>query len=109
MNFHFIQVASSMANLFSPKPGHWSSRPVAELEYNQLGSRLLPLCALPPLRAGETYNIRSSFNQPTVAAMRAAGTDYPDWVTERYLELPDSITPRTYQLAKLLEGMHPRH
>ncbi len=32
--------------------------------------------------------------------MRQAGTDYPDWVKQHYLQLPKSITPRTRQLAE---------
>jgi hypothetical protein len=32
--------------------------------------------------------------------MRRAGTSYPSWVTERYLQLPPEVTPRTRQLAE---------
>lgn len=104
-----FNVASSIANLLAPSQVTWSSRPVKlELEYNQIGEAdVASMRATPPLRAGETYNIRSSFNQPTVAAMRAAGQDYPEWVTERYLQLPDTITQRTHQLAQSIGGSAP--
>jgi hypothetical protein len=36
--------------------------------------------------------------------MRQAGTDYPEWVTERYLGVPDTITPRTGALAQAIVG-----
>ena len=29
-----------------------------------------------------------------------AGNDYPEWVRERYLQVPPNITPRTLQLAR---------
>jgi transglutaminase-like putative cysteine protease len=32
--------------------------------------------------------------------LRGAGQDYPSWVTERYLQLPETITPRTRQRAE---------
>jgi hypothetical protein len=40
-------------------------------------------------------------NYATEAQLRSAGTEYPEWVTERFLQLPDSITPRMVELAKL--------
>jgi len=99
-------IASSLANLLAPGQVTWASRPVKlELEYNQAGEADIgSIRATPPLRSGETYNIRTTFNQPTVNAMRDAGQEYPDWVAERYLQLPDTITPRTYQLAQSIAG-----
>lgn len=60
---------------------------------------LAALKAAPSLSAGTTYHARSALSAATVAQLRAAGTDYPLWVTERYLQLPDTITPRTRDLA----------
>ncbi len=101
--FTFI-LQTSMATLLAPQQVVWISRPTtAELAYNPDGSvDLGSLRASPPLRAGETYSVRSSFNAVTVTALRRAGTNYPDWVKERYLQLPSNITPRTLQLAATL-------
>ncbi len=60
---------------------------------------LAALKATPPLPAGATYHARSALSAATVAQLRAAGTDYPCWVTDRYLQLPDTLTPRTRELA----------
>ncbi len=58
------------------------------------------------LRPGEQYRVRSSLSTVTITQLRAAGTEYPDWVTERYLQLPQTITPRTQELAQSLgEGL----
>jgi hypothetical protein len=43
---------------------------------------------------------RSSLSAATIAQLREAGTDYPTWVAERYLQLPPTITPRTRELAR---------
>ncbi len=61
---------------------------------------LAALKAIPSLPAGATYTARSALSAVTVAQLRAAGTDYPEWVTERYLQLPDTITPRMRELAR---------
>ncbi|MBN1178533.1 MAG: transglutaminase domain-containing protein [Anaerolineae bacterium] len=63
---------------------------------------LSALHAAPPLSTQAVYGIRSTLNDVTVADLRAASTDYPAWVTDRYLGLPDSITPRTLELAQQL-------
>jgi transglutaminase-like putative cysteine protease len=54
------------------------------------------------LRPGEQYDVRSSVSAVTIKDLRAAGTDYPQWVLERYLQLPEDVTPRTYELAQRL-------
>jgi transglutaminase-like putative cysteine protease len=101
-----FRVATSLANLIFPSQVTWVSRPVKlELEYNFDGEAdISSIRATPPVRAGETYNLRASFNQPTVLAMRRSGEVYPEWVTARYLQLPESITPRTIQLAEAIAG-----
>ncbi len=44
------------------------------------------------LSAGEHYTVVSSVVDPDPAALRAAGTDYPDSVTDRYLQLHESTS-----------------
>ena len=55
---------------------------------------------------GETYLARSAIASPSAGQLRSAGTDYPDWVANRYLQLPETITPRTVELARgITEGL----
>ncbi|MQC27201.1 MAG: hypothetical protein DWG76_07120 [Chloroflexi bacterium] len=57
------------------------------------------------LRPRESYAVEAHLTTATVTQLRAAGTDYPDWVLERYLTVPDEITTRTLELAQsLAEG-----
>ena len=54
----------------------------------------------PPLKSGEEYSILSSVGRPTVAAMREAGTEYPDFIRDRYLQLPENFSPQVVELAR---------
>jgi transglutaminase-like putative cysteine protease len=49
---------------------------------------------------GESYQVISLASRATAAELTAAGNDYPNWISERYLQLPDSITERTHELAR---------
>jgi transglutaminase-like putative cysteine protease len=45
----------------------------------------------PMIRPGTTYAVTSAIPAPTIADMRAASQDYPDWVSEAYLQLPPDL------------------
>ncbi len=49
---------------------------------------------------GESYQAVSLASRATATQLAAAGADYPAWVTDRYLNLPPSITARTRELAR---------
>ena len=91
-----------MKTLYVASQPRWVSRRVeVDLAENPDGTvDMASLHAVPPLGAGETYVARSSLADMTVAQLRDAGTEYPEWVTDRYLKLPDTITVRTRDLAE---------
>ncbi len=97
-----FNLAVPMATLYTASQPLWVSRPAeAYLAYNPDGTAdLTTLHATPPLRAGEVYQTQSSFSTATVTQLRAAGTDYPLWVTDRYLGIPSTVTTRTLELAR---------
>jgi transglutaminase-like putative cysteine protease len=102
LNYQFIiKTFHSIQNLYTPAEPVWVSRPVqAHLSIYDDGTTDLGfLIATPYLHAGEMYQVESSLTAATIKQLRSAGTDYPQWVTSRYLQLPDTITPRTRQLA----------
>lgn len=51
------------------------------------------------LSVGSEYTVVSSVSHADVASLRKAGTDYPDWVSSRFLTLPESLPPRVVELA----------
>lgn len=65
-------------------------------------SDLVALQAQPAIVAGQNYQEKASLATMTVAQLQAAGTDYPQWIKDHYLQVPDNITPRTRQLAEQL-------
>lgn len=58
------------------------------------------------LRQGDSYQVASMMSTADKTSLRNAGSDYPAWVTEDYLQLPDTITPETIQLAEQLTAGH---
>jgi transglutaminase-like putative cysteine protease len=52
------------------------------------------------LLGGETYTVEAAVTDASISQLREAGTEYPEWVVERYLQIPSSITPRTLMLAQ---------
>jgi transglutaminase-like putative cysteine protease len=51
-----------------------------------------------PAVSGGTYGVLASSSVADAESLANAGTAYPDWVRQRYLSLPDTITPRTVEL-----------
>jgi transglutaminase-like putative cysteine protease len=97
-----IRTGFSIQNLIMPSQPIWASRPgSAILGINPDGTAdLSHLKANPILLAGDTYQVQASLTAASIADLRAAGEEYPDWILSRYLQLPATITPRTIDLAK---------
>lgn len=90
--------------LYVPAQPVWVSRPsdVASIHLPDGGLDILSVAADPVVIEGEGYRARASVAVPTADELRDAGTDYPAWITERFLRLPDSITQRTQDLARAI-------
>ncbi|NDJ53768.1 MAG: transglutaminase domain-containing protein [Chloroflexi bacterium] len=52
------------------------------------------------VNGGDSYGATSSISVADQTSLRNAFTEYPAWVTERYLQLPETITDRTVDLAE---------
>ena len=51
------------------------------------------------LDAENGYQVVSGISTASPDKLRAAGTNYPDWIKDRYLQLPDTVTARVKELA----------
>ncbi len=49
-----------------------------------------------------TYHAQSYLPNPSLTQLREAGTLYPEFIRTRYLQLPETISERTYVLARTL-------
>ena len=54
----------------------------------------------PTLKENEIYRFETILSVPTSEQLAAAGTDYPNWVVERYLQLPEGISERMRALSR---------
>lgn len=48
----------------------------------------------------ESYQVVSAVSQATISQLEGAEDDYPNWVSNRYLQLPETVTKRTRELAR---------
>ena len=79
----------------------WVSRP-ANIRFATAGAGeqdLFAWLADTQLAPGEQYQFRASVADPSIQELQAAGTEYPQWVTEKYLQLPENFSPRIRELA----------
>jgi len=60
-----------------------------------------------PLTAGMVYSVVSRRPIFDAELLRAAGSNYPAEITERYLQLPENISPRVRELAHTLTANAP--
>src|SRR5205085_1275486 len=52
-----------------------------------------------PVQQNQDYTVVSAVSTATVQELRAAGENYPDWVRQRYLQLPRRMPRRVVDLA----------
>jgi transglutaminase-like putative cysteine protease len=92
----------AISNLFTVPEPLWVNIPSqAYLMANPDGSvNYSTLMSQDFLHPGDQYLVRSALESETVSDLRTAGTSYPQWVLNDYLQLPASITSRTKQLAE---------
>lgn len=79
--------------IYAPAQPIWISRPGSMLTApggDQMD--IVSWNATPSLLPGETYEVEAVLNNPTIEELRAAGIDYPKWVTDKYLQLPDDFS-----------------
>lgn len=57
--------------------------------------------------AARTYHLTAFSPQVSAQALRQAGTDYPAWVLQRYLQLPETLPARVRTLARDLTALYP--
>ena len=92
----------NQATLSAPSQPLWVSRTMNVTAFNLPdGQRdVVVLETFPLLQPGETYLVRSDIANPTAPELRASGQDYPNWVLERYLQLPKNFSSRVTDFAK---------
>ncbi len=52
-----------------------------------------------PVVAGEVYEVKAELSDPNVQQLRAANATYPEWIADRYLQVPDGLRAPMQSLA----------
>lgn len=90
--------------LATPGSPLWLSRSGA-IQVNPLPEDvydLLSWSASTPVLNGDQYQVRAALLETSIKEMRTAPESYPDWVVERYLQLPDDFPGNIGRLADRL-------
>jgi transglutaminase-like putative cysteine protease len=104
--FIFRSPRANLAVLVTPAHPIWVSRP-AVLSYTTVSENEIdPLMfqTIAPIQAGEQYIVHANIYNPTVFQLRQAGALYPAWVKDRYLQLPEDLSPLITELALRITG-----
>ena len=103
-HFSFQAGESRMSLLYGPSDPVWFSRSGTLLTSptDPENKEIISLSASPELLPGEAYVVDSLVKNPNRQQLREAGTDYPEWITRKYLQLPENFSPRIVDLAKAI-------
>jgi len=103
IRFVFATSGAKFSLLYAPAQPVWFSRPGSYLASPaDEALNVTSWNATPALLPGETYQVDAVVKNPNIEQLRATGTQYPQWVTEKYLQLPKNFSPRIKTLAQEL-------
>jgi len=99
-HFVFNTGKTTFSLLYSPAEPIWVSRPGITFAIPALnGKDIIAWHAYPALRGGESYQVDAILSNPNRQQLQEAGINYPEWVTQKYLQLPKAFSPRIKELA----------
>lgn len=64
------------------------------------GSETASIVSQAPVLETQIYTVTSLISIADEQSLRAAGTNYPAWINQEYLQLPESVTERTRDYAR---------
>ncbi len=88
--------------LYTAAQPTWVSRP-GEVRSSPTDTDAIDITAWyvePDISPGEQFQIEAALANPSRQNLQAAGADYPEWISERYLQLPEDFSPRIRDLAE---------
>ncbi|MGE5641371.1 MAG: transglutaminase domain-containing protein [Byssovorax cruenta] len=99
-HFVFNTGDASFSLLYSPAQPIWVSRSgLTFTQQSEQGKDLVAWHAYPWLKSGETYQVDAVLTNPNLQQLQEAGTEYPDWIKNKYLQLPKNFSPQIRRLA----------
>jgi transglutaminase-like putative cysteine protease len=99
--FTFTSGFKKQSLLYTPAETIWVSKN-ADIQATSIPEGVKDVTAwiaTSSLSSGDQYKVRALIADPSIEELRSAGTEYPVWVTERYLQIPQQIAPQLSELA----------
>lgn len=104
LSFTFDVYIKGQNILYTPPQPLWVNRNASILHATTSAEDevmdVMILQAVPPLDTGDVYRVNALLANPTVVELQEAGQEYPAWVAEHYLHLPEGFSPRIQALAR---------
>ena len=93
--FQFTMQLPQQSLLYAPSEPVWVDQPGSMAVTSASNDQNDPIAwfANPAIAQGDHYQVRAEIADPSVAELEATGTNYPAWVQDRYLEVPQDIRP----------------
>jgi len=101
MEFTFTNNTPSQSLLYMPAETIWANRAGA-ITSTPISANVKDVTAwfaTPGLLSGNKYQVRALIADPSIEELRLAGTEYPEWIIDRYLQIPENIEPQLSELA----------
>jgi transglutaminase-like putative cysteine protease len=100
--FIFTTPRLNLAALVTPSHPVWVSRPSYLNFTPSINKSIDPLwfSADPPIKIGEQYTVHANVFNPTQIQLRKAGSNYPSWIRDNYLQLPTNLSSEIARLAQ---------
>ena len=107
--FQFTMELPQQSLLYAPSEPVWTDQPGSVTVTAAGGGQNDPLAwfANPPIVQGGRYQVRAEIADPSVTELQAAGTNYPTWVQDHYLEIPQNIQAVIQSLAERVTSGQP--
>ena len=100
--FQFTMKSPQQSLLYAPSEPVWMDQP-GSVSVTSIGNGQndpLAWFADPAIANGGRYQVHAEIADPTIEELEAAGTNYPTWVQDRYLEVPRNIQDVIQTLAE---------
>jgi len=108
MEYTFTSRTKKQNLLYAPAETIWVSKSAAihSMLITEEVKDVTAWVAATSLSDGNQYRVRALIADPTTVELRSAGTEYPAWVTERYLQVPEEIAPQLREQALEIAAPH---
>ena len=100
INFVFVSSAKKQKLLYTPAETIWVSTK-SNITSTPISAEVKDVkawVATKSLSSGNQYRVRALIADPTIEELRSTSSEYPAWVTDRYVQVPEDIAPQLREL-----------